>query len=229
MSQRTNQEWLDELRGDRGQPQQRLAYEDLSRYLYVVAYNYLQMRQADLASLARFALEELAALSEDFVQETLEKLARDDHALLNQFDGSGRFLSWTAQIVRRQAGQELRRPYWQRRELLPEEEHPESDTAEWSPSFKLTALTDPSNLENTAILQQVAETLQACFNHLPERRRLAFWGCIVEGRSAEFVAQALDTTENAVYLLVYRAKRGLRKCLREAGLDQDVLKLFAEQ
>ncbi|MCB0237375.1 MAG: hypothetical protein KDH08_01795, partial [Anaerolineae bacterium] len=58
------------------------AHKDLANYLYVVAYNYLRLRQADLRALADFAAEELASLAQDFVQETLEKLARRDFALL---------------------------------------------------------------------------------------------------------------------------------------------------
>lgn len=85
MTQRSNQDWVQELCGDRGDDAQRLAHQDLARYLYVEAYNYLRLRQADLYRLADFAAEELAALAQDFVQETLEKLARDDFALLGRY------------------------------------------------------------------------------------------------------------------------------------------------
>jgi len=229
VSQRSNQDWLDELRGDRGEAQQRLAYEDLSNYLYVVAYNYLRMRQgqANPAALAAFALEELAALAQDFVQETLEKLARDKHALLAQFAGRGRFTSWAAQIVRREAGQELRKAYWSRRESLPEEEPLERETAEWSPTFEFAVPSGDADPENMVIRQEAAETLQVCLESLPRRWALAFWGCEAEEHSAKFVAAALGTTANAVYMLVYRARRELRKCLREAGLDRDILEAFA--
>lgn len=45
---RDNQEWVQELRGDRGGQQQEAAHCELANYLYVVAYNYLRIRQADL-------------------------------------------------------------------------------------------------------------------------------------------------------------------------------------
>ena len=77
-SMRDNQEWVQQLRGDRGGQQQAAAHRDLSSYLYVVAYNYLRLRQADLRALDAFPAEDLAALAQDFVQETLEKLARRD-------------------------------------------------------------------------------------------------------------------------------------------------------
>ncbi len=76
MQHRNNQDWLQELKGDCGVTRQADAHRDLASYLYVVAYNYLRLRQADLRALAVFPDEELAALAQDFVQETLEKLAR---------------------------------------------------------------------------------------------------------------------------------------------------------
>lgn len=230
MPQRNDQDWLDELCGDRGEAQQRLAHEDLSRYLYVVAYNYLRMRQgqANPAVLANFAPQELAALAQDFVQDTLEKLARDDYALLDQFGRRGRFTAWAAQIVRRQAAQELRRPYWTRRKSVPQVEGVEGETAEWLPSFEFALSSGDAPPENVAMRQEVAGVLQACLKRLPERWALAFWGCVAEERRAEFVANALGTTTTAVYLLVYRAKRQLEKCLGEEGLDRDILEIFEE-
>ena len=55
MGQRNNQAWVEELSGDYGVDAQREAHQDLASYLYVVAYNYLRLRQADLYHLADFA------------------------------------------------------------------------------------------------------------------------------------------------------------------------------
>ena len=82
MGQRNNQAWVEELRGDCGSERQSDAHRDLANYLYVVAYNYLRLRQADLRALADFAPDETATLAQDFVQETLEKLARNEFAVL---------------------------------------------------------------------------------------------------------------------------------------------------
>ena len=55
MGQRNNQAWVEELSGDCGVDAQREAHQDLASYLYVVAYNYLRLRQADLYHLTDFA------------------------------------------------------------------------------------------------------------------------------------------------------------------------------
>lgn len=76
MTQRSSEEWVRELCGDRGQEPQQLAYQELANYLYVVAYNYLRLRQADLRALADFAADDVAALAQDFVRNTGEGLAQ---------------------------------------------------------------------------------------------------------------------------------------------------------
>lgn len=225
MSKRSNQAWLDELRGERGRDKQALAYQDLANYLYVVVYNYLLKRQDDIEALAGFAPQELAALAQDFVQDTLEKLARNYHALLDQFRGSGKFTSWAAQIVRNLAGGELKIAYWQRRKSkLPRND--ERNLAEWSPIFEFTVTADDLSPELSSFQRQIAEKIQACLQNLHQQERIALWSCVAEGRRATLVAESLNTTPNAVYLLVYRAKRKLRKYLEAEGIRSDILEIF---
>ena len=226
MTQRNSEEWVRELCGDRGQEPQQLAYQKLANYLYVVAYNYLRLRQADLRALADFAAEDVAALAQDFVQETLEKLARNDFALLATYSGTGKFTSWAAQIVRNQAAMELRKSYWTRRTPL----QPSNDSEETPPQSSPTQdFADPSGKVDPgqrAQQQQVNDVLQRCLAGLPERNRLAIVSCIADDVRAESVAQTLDTTANAVYLLIARGKRQLKECLQRAGLSRDVLSIF---
>ena len=227
MAQRSNHDWVQELCGDRGDDAQRLAHQDLARYLYVVAYNYLRLRQTDLYRLADFAVEELAALAEDFVQETLEKLARNDFALLASYTSIGNFTSWAAQIVRNQAAMELRKSYWTRRGPLPQANGSDDNGAE----VELAAeLADPSGDVDPAWRaqqQQVRDLVQRCVDHLPERYRVAVLNCLGDDVAADVVARALDTSANAVYLIIQRAKRQLRACLEQAGLDRSALAVFA--
>ena len=74
--------------------------------------------------------------------------------------------------------------------------------------------------------QQVQDMLQRCLARLPERNRLAIVSCIADDVRAELVAQTLNTTANAVYLLIARGKRQLKECLQSAGLSRDVLSIF---
>jgi RNA polymerase sigma-70 factor (ECF subfamily) len=227
MAQRSNHDWVQALRGDCGDDAQRSAHQDLARYLYVVAYNYLRLRQADLYRLADFAAEELAALAEDFVQETLEKLARDGFALLGRYNAAGNFTSWAAQIVRNQAAMELRKSYWTRRSPLPQVGDSDDNGAE---PARAAELADPSgdvDPARQAQQQQVRDLVQRCVDRLPERYRVAVLNCLGDDVSADAVARALGTTANAVYLIIQRAKRQLRGCLEQSGLDRSALAVFA--
>ena len=109
---RTNQDWLAELRGDRGQDQQFMAHQDLADYLYTMAYNYIRQEQkrGDSYMTTTSTPEELAILAQRSVQKTLVKLASDDFALLGQFKGEGRFTSWVVGVVSEQVTLELRQP-----------------------------------------------------------------------------------------------------------------------
>jgi RNA polymerase sigma factor (sigma-70 family) len=227
MAQRSNTDWVRDLRGDGGEHSQRSAHQDLAKYLYVVAYNYLRLRQTDLYRLADFAAEEMAALAEDFVQETLEKLARDQFALLGRYNAAGNFTSWAAQIVRNQAAMELRKSYWTRRSPLPQAGDGDENGAEPALAADLADPSGDVDPARQAQQQQVRDLVQRCIAHLPERYRVAVLNCLGDDVSADAVARALDTTANAVYLIIQRAKRQLRACLEQSGLDRSALAVFA--
>ena len=69
--------------------------------------------------------------------------------------------------------------------------------------------------------------MQRCLERLSERYRLVVLNCLGDDINAEMVARQLDTTANAIYLIIQRAKRQLRACLEQAGLDRSVLALFS--
>lgn len=227
MGKRNNLSWVEELRGDCGGDVQRQAHQDLARYLYVVAFNYLRLRQGDLYRLADLAAEELAALAEDFVQETLEKLTRDDFALLGRYSAGGNFTSWAAQIVRNQAAMELRKSYWTRRGPLPQTGANDDNGAETALTVELVDPSPAIDPARRAQQQQVHDLMQRCLAHLSERYRVAVLNCLGDDVAADVVAHALGTTPNAVYLIIQRAKRQLRACLEQSGLDRSALAVFA--
>ena len=218
-SERSNSEWIDDLKGEKGIAVQRQAHEDLANYLYVVAYNYLRLRQTNIAALNRFADEEMAALAQDFVQETLEKLAADEFALLQNYRSEGRFLSWTAMVARNQAAQELRRSYWMRRIASPLDNEDETPL----PLLNLPDLSLAANPAHSLEQSELAAALRACIEALPERTRNAFWWTVAEDVPAAKVADHLETTANAVYLLVRRARLQLQQCLTERQMTPSAL------
>ncbi|HMN27897.1 MAG TPA: sigma-70 family RNA polymerase sigma factor [Caldilineaceae bacterium] len=148
--------------------------------------------------LTTFAPEDLAALAEEFVQDTLEKLAANHHALLTSYQGSGHFTSWAAVIVRRMIAKELKKRMWITRQR------------EEADEFTLA--------NSNGLSLELRTSLEECLGKLPERQRQALLRCLVEEESAQDVAIALKTNANAVYLLVLKAKRKTKLCLQAAGI-----------
>ena len=210
--QRSDQQWLDDLRGQQGVAQQQQAYLDLANFLYRVGYNYLLQRQSNVLLLASQSEEELAAFAQDCVQDVLAKLYENSSARLDQFRGEGRFLGWAALIMRNHIAGLLRRSRYAK-EIPP-------------PETLVNHASDEPALHLYVTVQEVGDALQSCLDALPPARREAFAGCIVEGLPSKEVAVQLDRGVNAVDQLVFHAKRQLKTCLQEKGIGPDVLTLF---
>lgn len=211
---RTNQEWLNDLAGMNGPHIQEQAHQDLANYLFRVAVSYLDMRRESVSALYLLSDVELAEFAQDYVQETLEKLASNHFALLAKYSGTGRFTSWMAQVIRNEVAGELRRAAWQKRSI-----HDPADLL-----AGVAATTDSP--ERIAVEAQIGELLYSCLAQLPEHYRIAIWDRLVEGDSAEEVGGKLGVSANAVNLLVFRGKKKLRELLIEAGVDAEILSVF---
>lgn len=111
---RTDQEWLDSLKGGVERNAQAAAIDDLANYLYVVSYNYLKTRKKSIAYLNSLADEEIGKFAADYVQEFLEKLIVNDFALVDKYNGIGKFTVWAAQIVINLISSDLRKASWVR-------------------------------------------------------------------------------------------------------------------
>ncbi len=198
---RTNQQWISELQGFNGRQLQEQAHLDLAVVLHKIAFNYLQLRQPDIAVLQTFDTDELAAIAKDFVQDTLIKLTSDEYALLKSYREEGPFLNWCKPIITNLIASDLRRSFWRKRG---NEQEDQPDPAQ----------KDPENLAQQNYLQQL---ISDCFESLAERQRITFGMFIVEDLSAIEIAKNLGLTENAVNQLVYRARRAMRICLELKG------------
>jgi RNA polymerase sigma-70 factor (ECF subfamily) len=209
---RGNQQWLDELCGRHGPDVQQQAHLDLANYLYVVAYNYLLKRQGQINGLREWAQEELAALAQDCVQDLLEKFAAHNFAHLNKYSGIGPFTMWSATSLRNQIATLLRRSPFTRRHVDIEEEQqlPHKEP------------------EQQKVLEraEAVNALEDCLNQLSAPYRAVLLRCIGDGEMAQSVADALNKSPGAIYLIVMRAKRQVRACLEDKGVGPDVLALF---
>lgn len=224
MGDRTSADWLAALRGDQGQPEQAEAYADLAEYLHIIIYNYLLRRRSSLLYLAQLDNHDLSELASDFVQDTLLRFAQD---LLEKYRPTGRFTSWAAKVATREAGQQLRRHEWARKERL--EPAPDADDSEDGFAFPQLEGTTGLAPERASICSDIWNTIQQAFEaKLGPRQRKAL-AMRLQGATTSEIAEALETTNNNVYILTYQARKVLKEEMLTAGYTmQEILEAFEE-
>ena len=204
-TERTNQEWIADLRG----PRQEEALADLRRILltglgYALA-SYRNVRDDDL---------------EDFVQEALLRIT----AKLDTFRGESRFTTWAQKIAVRVALSELRRKRWQD-VSLDELTTGDSDTA-FVPSFLADLSAGPEKQAMQHILLEWLERIIA--EELSERQGRALVAVHIHGMPLEETARRMGTNRNALYKLLHDARKRLKRRLLLRGISaQEMLAFFA--
>ncbi|TKJ29966.1 MAG: RNA polymerase subunit sigma-24 [Chloroflexi bacterium B3_Chlor] len=201
--ERTNQQWLDELRG----PGRDEALADL-RAILVRGLRYALASRSDVDE----------ATLEDFAQEALLKIV----AGLDSFRGESRFTTWAQKIAVRVALTELRRHHW--RDISLDKITNSSDI-----HFIPRTLEDPSaGPEQQTMQHTLLETLRRLIlEQLTNRQRQATTAVYLQGMPLEEVARRMGTNRNALYKLLHDARQRLQKGMVAEGLSrQDVLQAF---
>lgn len=222
MRHRSNQDWIDELSGRRGERRQRLAFEHLGRRLYTSAYRFLAFKRPAVRLLADLAPSELQAMAQDAAQDTLEKLCDDDFALLERYrqTQTGSFEGFALAITVNGVRHYLRHR-GKDRPLPAEEEGQEEGDPWWRFVRFLIDRRPESDPQQEALRQEVWEALQAGLQTLPARQRSAFEAHYLRGEPVSSVARHLGCSTNAVHMLLWKARCALRDYLRAAGLGPD--------
>jgi RNA polymerase sigma-70 factor (ECF subfamily) len=200
---RTNQEWLEALRG----PQRDEALADLRGIL-------VRGLRVALASQAKVSEDDL----EDFAQDALVKIL----AALDSFRGESRLTTWAHKIAIRVALTELRRRRWRDVSL-------DSLIHATDADFLPDTLPDPAvGPEEQAIQRMVLETMRRVIaEDLTDKQRQALVATRVHDMPLEEVARRMGTNRNALYKLLHDARQRLRKELMAKGLPpEEVLSAF---
>lgn len=203
---RSNEEWLEDLRG----PEQNEALVDLRATL---------TRGLRFAFINRVPNNQLDDLVEDFVQDALVKILDN----LDTFRGESRFTTWAQKIAVRVALTELRRQRW--KDISIEDLLPEDASGDFTPAI----LTDPGvSPEEETLRASMMETVQRLImEELTDRQREAMLAVMVGGMPLEEVARRMGTNRNALYKLMHDARQRMQKRLEAEGLSpQEVLAAF---
>jgi len=205
MAERTNQAWLDDLKGNNRDA----ALFDLRQRL---------IKGLTFALSSRIDRSDKSAMIEDFVQDALLKILDNLHT----FRGESRFTTWAQKIAVRVAYTELRRRRWH--DISIEDLMPENNT-----DFVPLSLSDPSpNPEKQNAQQMVASVVQRLINEeLTERQRTVMLSAIVGQMPLDEVARRMGTNRNALYKLIHDARRKLFNSLQKEGFTPaDLLAAF---
>ena len=206
MAERSNDEWIAEL--DQPGPERDAALDDLRAVLvrglgYAMA-KYKNVTEADV---------------QDFAQDALLKIL----GAIGTFRGESRFTTWAHKIAVHVAFTELRRRRWRDVSLDEMIMTPDGD-------FIPKTWVDPSaRTEQQTIQREIIEIMrQVITTELTERQRQALVAVRIHGVPLSEVADRMGTNRNALYKLLFDARKRLQKRMLAKGLSkEDILAAFS--
>lgn len=206
MAERSNKEWV----GDLSEPGSRrdAALIDL-RLVLVRGLGYAMSRYNNVTE----------ADVQDFVQDALLKIL----GALESFRGESRFTTWAHKIAVHVAFTELRRRRWKDVSLDEMIQTPDGDL------LPRTWVDPSAKTEDQAIQKNIIEIMrQVIADELTERQRQALIAVRIHGVPLAEVARRMGTNRNALYKLLFDARKRLQKRMLAQGLSkEDILSSFS--
>ena len=210
MIDRSNEEWLAELKSEG--PDKESALADLRAVIlkglpYALS-NYLSPDNPQFKSLA-----------DEVTQDTLLRVL--DH--LDTFEGRSRFTTWVQKIAVRIALTELRRRRW--RDYSLDSLGEENDEGVSFPSLMIDPTPNPDLLtQQSDMLLQVGRLIN---EELTEKQRQAIVATAIDGVPLEEVARRMNMKRNALYKLLHDARLRLKNRMAIEGLTtEDIWAVF---
>jgi RNA polymerase sigma-70 factor, ECF subfamily len=132
-------------------------------------------------------------------------------AKLAEFRGESRFITWAYRFVILEVSSKLGRHYWRNPPVA-------LDAAQWERLPDRLGLDPHQHAEATAILAQVRHVVDTELT--PHQRRI-FIAIVVDGIPLNALAEKLDLERNAIYKVIFDARRKIRRALVAKGyLDE---------
>lgn len=126
---------------------------------------------------------------------------------LDRFEGEARFTTWASKFVIFNVASKVNRHFWRRHET-------HYDQEDWS---RLASRFDSSiadEVEARDLAEAVSSAVQDC---LSDRQRLVFVATVLNGMPIDVLAQELGSTRNALYKVLFDARKKLRLALEADG------------
>ena len=194
-----SERWVESLRD--GSPGGDEAVARLHALLLGAARFEIVRRSAQLAEMRGESLDDLATQSAD---DALVALL----AKLDDYRGDSRFTTWAYKFALLEASVKLRRRAWQGREIPLEPEH-------WAVIAERGA-SPAGEAESRELLDSIRAAIET---ELSAHQREVLVAVVLNDVPIDVLAERLNTTRGALYKTIHDARKKLRACLSETGLQ----------
>lgn len=126
---------------------------------------------------------------------------------LDKFRGDARFTTWASKFVIFNVATKMNRHFWSRHEVPYGEE-------DWS---RLASRFDLNPEDEVQVREFVAAVSTAVTETLSERQRTVFVATVLNGMPIDVLATELGSTHNALYKVLFDARKKLRAALVSRG------------
>ena len=211
MTDRSNEQWLAELRHEEDAAQTE-ALQELRQRLQRGIYFYLSQDRSDLRGLAAIELQQMA---QDLAQDATLRVMDN----LDNFRGESRFTTWANKIAIRLAISDLRRARY--KDFSLDELTADGDLLPTSNRIAELAAPTP---ERVAERDDVMEKIERAFQEaLTERQYQALVAVALKGIPMDVLAERMGSNRNALYKLIHDARRKLKAELEAQGISMDYM------
>ena len=194
---RENRRWVQDLAAVG--PQREAACRELYPRLLRVARAEAR-RRAPLLQLDGPELEDIAhQAAADALMAISERLDR--------FRGEARFTTWASKFVIFNVATKMNRHFWRRHEVPYEHEG-------WS---SIASRFDVGPEDEAQVREFAAAVSAAVDESLSDRQRLVFVATVLNGMPIDVLAEELGSTHNALYKVLFDARKKLRAALVSGG------------
>jgi RNA polymerase sigma-70 factor (ECF subfamily) len=126
---------------------------------------------------------------------------------LDRFRGEARFTTWASKFVIFNVATKMNRHFWRRHEVPHDQE-------DWS---RLASRLDSSPEDEAQVREFAAAVSSAVEESLSDRQRLVFVATVLKGMPIDVLANELGSTHNALYKVLFDARKKLRAALVAGG------------
>jgi RNA polymerase sigma factor (sigma-70 family) len=194
---RENRRWVRDLAAVG--PQREAACSELYPLLLRVAKSEAR-RRAPLLELDGPELEDIVhQATADALMAISERLER--------FRGEARFTTWASKFVIFNVSTKINRHVWRRHEI-------HYETEDW---FRLASRFDLGPEDEAQVREFAAAVSSAVEETLSDRQRLVFVATVLNGMPIDVLADELGSTRNALYKVLFDARKKLRLALVSGG------------